>query len=34
MPVALAACGIVFAPTRFQLEILQRMPFFIPSSPR
>ena len=34
MPVALAACGITFAPTRFQDEILQRMPLRRPSSPR
>ena len=27
MPVAFAACGIMFAPTRCQLETFTRMPF-------
>ena len=34
MPVALAACGITFGPTRCQLEIFARIPFLRPSSPR
>ena len=34
MPVALAVCGIVFGPTRFQDEIIARMPSRWPSSPR
>ena len=34
MPVALATCGIVFGPTRFQDEIIAVMPVFWPSSPR
>ena len=34
MPVAFAACGMTFGPTRAHDEIFARMPFFIASGPR
>jgi hypothetical protein len=34
MPVALAACGMTFGPTRSQLEMVVVIPLFWPSSPR